>query len=241
VSNIDQREYPRPFNAYGDATVACDIGAVEWYPPTDIVVEAPGSVNIADGGTYNLGTTQQGIPIARTITVRNTGSPNLTISTNPPTITGDFIAGNLGSVSLAPGASTTFSLTCSATTTGNPVSGTVSFANNDSDENPFNFTVTCVVTETPANAAPLLNYDPDGTPTLSWSMVSGATEYEVQVDGSPTFTLPLTHSAIVPANTLFVTTPTLPAGLYYWRVHAHQSNGTWGNWSIVQSFVVAAP
>jgi len=210
-------------------------------PSPEIVVQSPESVNIADGGTYSLGTTSVGIPLSSILTVRNTGNATLDLITNPPTITGDFIAGNLGSVSLAPGASTTFNLTCSAAATGNPVSGTVSFANNDSDENPFNFTVTCVVTETPANAAPLLNYDPDGTPTLSWSMVSGATEYEVQVDGSPTFTLPLTHSVIVPANTLFVTTPTLPAGLYYWRVHAHQSNGTWGNWSIVQSFVVAAP
>ncbi|MBI5961190.1 MAG: choice-of-anchor D domain-containing protein, partial [Chloroflexi bacterium] len=112
----------------------------------EIAAEGHSATPISDGGTYNMGTTPLGTALVRTITVRNVGSLPLTISTNPPTITGDFTAGNFGTTTIAGGSSTTFSLTCNASTLGSPVVGTVSFGNNDSNENPFNFTVNCTVT-----------------------------------------------------------------------------------------------
>ncbi|HEX3050506.1 MAG TPA: M4 family metallopeptidase, partial [Aggregatilineaceae bacterium] len=131
-NNNDSNE--NPFNF----TVNCTVTAPE------IVVEGPGPAAITDGGTYDLGTTTVGTSITQTITVRNTGTAALTL-TNPPTVVGDFAAGDFGATSVAEGGSTTFTLTCSATTAGSPVSGSVSFANNDGDENPFNFTVNCTI------------------------------------------------------------------------------------------------
>jgi bacillolysin len=129
-------------------------------PLPEIAVEAPGSVNIADGGSYNMGSTLIGTPLNRAITVRNPGTANLTLAAAAPTTTGNFTAGSFGSTTIGPGGSTTFNLTCSATTGGSPVTGTVSFGNNDSDENPFNFNVSCTVGAPPpndnfANASPI--------------------------------------------------------------------------------------
>ena len=127
-------------------------GEVEDYQVTlaapaapEIVVESPGSANITDAGTYNMGTTTVGTPIVQTITVRNTGTATLNLLTNPPTYSAGFTASSFGSTSVAAGGSTTFTLTCTATAQGAPVSGTLSFANSDGDENPFNFTVNCTV------------------------------------------------------------------------------------------------
>ena len=93
----------------------------------------------------------------------------------------------------------------------------------------------------PALIAPRRNYFTTPTPTLTWNRVSWATEYEVQVDSAPTFTTPLSFTAVVPSNTLEVTTTVLPDGTYYWRVRAKKPDGTWGGWSAVDSFAVDAP
>lgn len=90
----------------------------------------------------------------------------------------------------------------------------------------------------PALIAPRRNYFTTPTPTLTWNRVSWATEYEVQVDSASTFTTPLSFTAVVPSNTLEVTTTVLPDGTYYWRVRAKKPAGTWGGWSAVESFAV---
>ena len=129
-------------------------GEVEDYAITlvaqpEIEVAAPGPVAISDGGSYDLGATLVGTPVKRTITVSNVGSLALSLLTNPPTVTGDFSVTNFGTTSIAGGGSTTFDLTCDATSADDPATGSVSFNNNDSDENPFNFTVTCTVLAPP--------------------------------------------------------------------------------------------
>ncbi len=93
----------------------------------------------------------------------------------------------------------------------------------------------------PALIAPKRNYFTTPTPTLTWNRVSWATEYEVQVDSAPTFTTPLSFTAVVSSNTLEVPTTVLPDGTYYWRVRAKKPDGTWGGWSAVDSFAVDAP
>ena len=129
----------------------------------DIGLAGPGPVTIIDGGSYNLGTTTGGTPITRTITVSNTGTAALSLLTDPPTVTGAFSVTNFGATSVAVGGSTTFDVTCDATALGAPAAGTVSFNNNDPNENPFNFIVTCTVNPPPPFTVNSLADTDDGT------------------------------------------------------------------------------
>jgi len=73
--------------------------------------------------------------------VTNNGTDILNLLTDPPTITGPLSVTNFTGTSVAAGGfSVTFDLTCLGAST-----GTVSFANNDSDENPYDFTADCQV------------------------------------------------------------------------------------------------
>jgi hypothetical protein len=91
----------------------------------------------------------------------------------------------------------------------------------------------------PANAAPFPSLYTDSAITLAWGRISWAAEYELQVDDSSSFALPLRYSEFIPFGTLEATT-SLPDGTYYWRVRAWNSNGNAGKWSAVQSFRIAA-
>ena len=117
--------------------------AVEVYDPfgipAEIAVSEPGVGNIADGGSFNFGTTPVGTPITKTFTLANSGGATLILS-NLSVTTGFTITSNFGSTSVAPNSSTTFQITMAATAVGTP-SGTLSFTNNDTDENPYNFTI----------------------------------------------------------------------------------------------------
>ncbi|MGE0761544.1 MAG: PQQ-dependent sugar dehydrogenase, partial [Pirellulaceae bacterium] len=111
--------------------------------PQEIEVLWNGS-NIADGsGSINFGPAEQGDVVSRVFTVHNIGGQNLTLgSISLPT--GFTLATNFGTATLAPGASTTFSVRMTTSTVGS-FSGQISFATNDSDENPFNFAVSGTV------------------------------------------------------------------------------------------------
>ncbi|MBZ0276751.1 MAG: hypothetical protein K8I60_11425 [Anaerolineae bacterium] len=91
------------------------------------------------------------------------------------------------------------------------------------------------------NAVPSRNYFTTDIPTLSWNRVTGATQYEIQVDNTRTFTAPLSFSATVPANTLYATTTPLLDGIHYWRVRAISQDGIPGAWSAIESFIVNVP
>ena len=62
---------------------------------------------------------------------------------------GFSLASSFGSTTLAPNASTTFTVQLNAITASS-YSGILSFANNDTDENPFNFTISGSVSRTTA-------------------------------------------------------------------------------------------
>ena len=83
------------------------------------------------------------------------------------------------------------------------------------------------------------NVFPTATPTLRWSAITWAAAYEIQIDDNDDFSSPVYHSATLTAAE--VTTPELPNGVYYWRVRAQRPNGTWSEWSVVDSFVVDVP
>lgn len=99
----------------------------------------------------------------------------------------------------------------------------------------WSFTVTSA-----AGVAPSRNYFTTNTALLTWYGVTWATGYEVQVDNSIAFaTLEFSTNAL-PGNATSVTTSALPDGLYYWRVRAKRTDGTWGVWSATESFTIAS-
>lgn len=92
-----------------------------------------------------------------------------------------------------------------------------------------------------ANAAPVRNYYDTATPLLTWSPITSALEYEIQVATSTKFSAPLSFTAVVPADTQSINTTALADGIYYWRVRARNSANKWGAWSAAESFAVDAP
>ena len=76
------------------------------------------------------------------------------------------------------------------------------------------------------------------TPTLTWTTVSGATTYLIQIASNSGFT------TIVDSITSFTSERIVPSGklsmssIYYWRVRAY-NNITYGPWSEVWSFTTA--
>ncbi|MCB9452718.1 MAG: hypothetical protein H6672_14870 [Anaerolineaceae bacterium] len=91
------------------------------------------------------------------------------------------------------------------------------------------------------SAAPLRNYYTTDTPALSWNRVSEASGYEIEVSSTLACTPPFDYSTTVPADTLYITTPSLANGRYTWRVRAISSNGAKGAWSATESFMVDVP
>jgi uncharacterized repeat protein (TIGR01451 family) len=124
-----------------DDYVVADAARIQRITSPEVAVSVNGT-NVADNtGVVDFGVTQPCIPIARTFTVQNIGGSDLTLSgpiTVPPGFT---LVSSFGASTLAPGASTTFQVQFDAASIG-LASGQLSFGNNDSDENPFNFTIT---------------------------------------------------------------------------------------------------
>ena len=76
----------------------------------------------------------------------------------------------------------------------------------------------------------------DSTPLLMWNSVSGATEYQLQIDLTGIFvSLELDENT---ANTFYTIVSDLPSGTYYWRVRATDGLYNWGSWSEVWSFTI---
>lgn len=125
----------------------------------EIVVEQPAANGLVDGvsavafGNVNAGATAQ-----RVFTIRNTGTANLTglAASWNGNAAGRFTAGAFGATTLAPGASTTLTVTFAPVAAGNE-SGTLRIASNDADENPFDVSITGtgvaseIVVEQPVN------------------------------------------------------------------------------------------
>jgi hypothetical protein len=87
-------------------------------------------------------------------------------------------------------------------------------------------------------ALPVRNYITTASPTLTWSSISWATGYDVEVAKDPDFTQIIFADYSLPASTLSVTvTPALlEKGIYYWRVRARQLGGSPPGWSLKESF-----
>ena len=132
------------------------IGAIQTLgvvaPEPEMVVKG-NNVSIPDGSsapsltnhTDFAGTAVSGGTVTRTFTINNTGSANLNLSGSPRvavsgTNAADFTVTAQPTSPVAPSGSTTFSVTFDPSASGTRTA-MLSIANNDADENPFNFTI----------------------------------------------------------------------------------------------------
>lgn len=99
----------------------------------------------------------------------------------------------------------------------------------------------CFTIDTTPPPAPALVAPANGTtittsrPTLSWSAVTGANLYRVQVSSNPSFTNPQTYE---PATTSQALTTSLGQGVWYWRAAARDRAGNWGAYSAARTFTL---
>lgn len=132
----------------------------------EIVVEQPASNNLTDGsssvdcGSVNLG--NSGTP--RTFTIRNTGQATLSglALSKSGLHSSDFTLGSLSTTTLAPGASTTFTVTFTPGGSG-ARTASLQIASDDLDENPFDITLTGTGVPLGTLAVTAENYEPAGT------------------------------------------------------------------------------
>ncbi|MBK8432678.1 MAG: choice-of-anchor D domain-containing protein [Chloroflexi bacterium] len=167
-TNNDDGESPFTINVIGEVTAV---------PEPEIVVERNG-VDIPDNtGALDYGSTISGTAVIRTFTVRNTGTADLTLANLSLGGSGFSIATGFGNTTVVPGSSTTFQIRLDAAVVGS-FNGTITFDNNDADENPYNFAVTGSVSATPE---PSLAVEQGGSSVTNGGTVSfGST-----VAGSP--------------------------------------------------------
>jgi hypothetical protein len=91
-----------------------------------------------------------------------------------------------------------------------------------------------------ASASPIRNHYIDPNVRLSWSPVTYATGYWVQVSRDKNFTLSqiVKNVDTLSASQLVYIAELLGNGNYYWHVRAKVSATRWGNWSVTESFTV---
>ncbi|MDM8555119.1 choice-of-anchor D domain-containing protein [Desulfococcaceae bacterium HSG7] len=101
--------------------------------------------DIANGGSYDFDSQPLGTHTDTVITIENTGATDLILTTLPLAITGDdavqFSIHAQPTSPVAPGESTEFTVRFSPVSTG-AKTATISISSNDSDENPYELTVT---------------------------------------------------------------------------------------------------
>jgi hypothetical protein len=134
------------------------------------ILDLDSATDLVDGvSSVSFGTAvQNGAALTKTFTVRNSGNGPLTLE--PITVSGagfsltsaNFTSGQ----TLAAGASVTFTVQLATATVG-AFNGTVSFANSDVDENPFNFAITGTVTPGGGSTAVIIDNTPTNTANFS--------------------------------------------------------------------------
>jgi PKD repeat protein len=185
--------------------------------PAEIAVDVTGN-QVLDEGFYNFANTQVGGTSMATFTVSNTGTSNL-ILTNPITVTGTgFSLGTgFGTTTVAPGASTTFTVNFSPASAGN-FTGNVSFATNDCDEGTFNFILNGTGIATP----PIADFNASQTTICQGSTVTFTNTSQYAASYSWTFTGGTPSSSTATNPTITYNTP----GTYAVTLVATNANGS---------------
>ncbi len=156
-----------------DASTTFTLTLTDVLEAPEIEVQQSGN-NVVDGGSVSLGAVTTGTASTRIFTVRNTGNAPLilqpiSITGSDFTVTsGNFTAGQI----LAVNATASFTVTMNTASAGTK-SGSLSFVNNDGNENPFNFGLAGNVMAT--GAVPIVIDDGDAGFALTgtWANVAG--------------------------------------------------------------------
>lgn len=154
------------------ARVKDSLGHVREVPFTvavpEIAVEAPGPVNLADGGTVDFGNVGTGVAKSLTFTIRNLGAANLT----GLAITKDGANAAMFTVTTSPkapvvaGGSTTFVVKFLPTSV-EAKTAKLHIASNDADETPFDITLIGAGTPSSLPVVTTLAATPGADPTLA--------------------------------------------------------------------------
>ncbi|MBI4725789.1 hypothetical protein HY768_00950 [candidate division TA06 bacterium] len=98
-------------------------------------------------------------------------------------------------------------------------------------------TLEAPILSSPANGS----FTNDNTPSFDWSDVTGATQYQIQIDNDTTFASPVKDTVVSVSNYTLGTS--LSDGVYYWRVRAGDAANNWSDYTTRWSFTVdvAAP
>ncbi len=149
-NNNDSNE--NPYNYYIKATVGTAATAPEVEVRGNNVVIADGDTTPSTSDSTDFGTVKPNVSVSKTFTVKNTGTKTLTTSglkcvTTAGAASSTFTITEGLSASIAPGASDTFTVKFISGTLGS-VTRMLTFSNNDSNENPYNFYVKANVSNT---------------------------------------------------------------------------------------------
>ena len=133
------------FRAVENSSSGTRQGAIlSFFTGSEIVVEQPVGTNLTDGSaSISFGSALLSSPTtAKTFTIKNTGGVALTglSITKDGTHASDFTVSALGSTSVAPGASTTITVTLTAAALGARTAA-IHIASDDADENPFDISL----------------------------------------------------------------------------------------------------
>lgn len=128
-------------NPYNFAITGTGVAAPEIDIKGNSIIIVDGDSTPSATDWTDFGSTATGIGVTRTYTVTNTGTAALTLGTITLGDTTNYSSTAPLSTSLASGASTTFTVTFNPTTTG-VKNTTFSIVTNDSDENPYDYSIT---------------------------------------------------------------------------------------------------
>ncbi len=138
IANTDSDEGSYTFVIQGTGTAAPEIDVQGNSVSITSGDSTPSTTDHSDFGSVNVSSST----VVRTFTVQNSGTGALSIST--PTLSGthagDFAITSAPAASVAANGSTTFQVTFNPSAAG-VRTATVTIANNDSDENPYTFTI----------------------------------------------------------------------------------------------------
>ncbi|WP_269580828.1 choice-of-anchor D domain-containing protein [Roseibium sp. Sym1] len=186
--NDDSDENPYNFTVSGTATGTPEISVSE---------TGQGQGAVADGGTLAQGSQAAGSALTLTFTVTNSGTDDLTIATATSSSLTNVTVNSIGapsSTTVAPsGGTETFTVQYTPTAAG-AFSFNLSFVNDDSDENPYNFTVSGTATS---------------VPTFSQAFAPDT----IVIGGTSTVTFTIDNTANASAATSLDFTDNLPAGV----------------------------
>lgn len=106
-------------------------------PEPDLTISDTG-VTVLDGGSSNFGSRALGDTLAKIYTITNSGNATLSGLNIAKTGDADFTVGSLGSTSLAPGGTTTFTVTFNPSQDGRRVAALSIASNVTGSKNPYN-------------------------------------------------------------------------------------------------------